>query len=50
MGRDPMGQKLKDFVAELKAVDDKTFTLKLKEPYGLVLDSLGKPSSNTPSR
>ncbi|TMJ26087.1 MAG: ABC transporter substrate-binding protein [Alphaproteobacteria bacterium] len=48
MARDPMGQKLKDFVAELKAVDDKTFTLKLKEPYGLVLDSLGKPSSNTP--
>ena len=48
MGRDPMGQKLKDFVAELKAVDDKTFTMKLKEPYGLVLDSLGKPSSNTP--
>src|SRR5207302_11138709 len=48
MGRDPMGQKLKDFVSELKAVDDKTFTLKLKEPYGLVLDSLGKPSSNTP--
>src|SRR5256885_377482 len=45
MGRDPMGQKLKEFVGELKAVDDKTFTLKLKEPYGLVLDSLGKPSS-----
>jgi peptide/nickel transport system substrate-binding protein len=48
MGRDPMGQKLSDFVAELKVVDDKTFTLKLKEPYGLVLDSIGKPSSNTP--
>ena len=46
--RDPMGQKLMDFVAELKAVDDKTFTLKLKEPYGLVLDTLGKPSSNVP--
>jgi peptide/nickel transport system substrate-binding protein len=48
MARDPMGQKLKDFVAELKVVNDKTFTMKLKEPYGLVLDSLGKPSSNTP--
>src|SRR5471032_1460436 len=48
MGRDPMGQKLKDFVSELAVVNDKTFTLKLKEPYGLVLDSLGKPSSNTP--
>src|SRR5690242_16859209 len=46
--RDPMGQKLMDFVAELKPVDDKTFTLRLKEPYGLVLDALGKPSSNVP--
>ena len=46
--RDPMGQKLMDFVAELKPVNDKTFTLKLKEPYGLVLDTLGKPSSNVP--
>ena len=46
--RDGMGQKLFDFVKELKAVDDKTFQLILKEPYGLVLDSLGKPSSNVP--
>jgi len=46
--RDPMGQKLMDFVAELKATNDKTFALKLKEPYGLVLDTLGKPSSNVP--
>lgn len=45
---DGMGQKLFDFVKELKAVDDKTFQLILKEPYGLVLDSLGKPSSNVP--
>src|SRR5260221_14312491 len=43
-----MGQKLMEFVAELAPVDAKTFTLKLKEPYGLVLDSLGKPSSNVP--
>jgi peptide/nickel transport system substrate-binding protein len=46
--RDPMGQKLADFIKELKTVDAKTFTMQLKEPYGLVLDSLGKPSSNTP--
>src|SRR6476661_3096156 len=46
--RDPMGQKLMDFVVELKAQKDKTFTMKLKEPYGLVLESLGKPSSNVP--
>ena len=46
--RDGMGQKLMDFTESMTAVDDKTFTLKLKEPYGLVLDSLGKISSNTP--
>ena len=39
-----MGQKLMDFVKEMKAVDAKTFTMQLKEPYGLVLDSLGKPA------
>ena len=46
--RDGMGQKLMDFTAEMKAVDGKTFQLILKEPYGLVIDSLGKISSNTP--
>ena len=46
--RDAMGQKLMDFVKELKAVDAKTFQMILKEPYGLVLDSLGKPSSQVP--
>ncbi len=48
VARDSMGQKLSDFIAELAPVNAKTFTLKLKEPYGLVLDSLGKPSSNVP--
>ncbi len=46
--RDGMGQKLADFTKEWVAVDDKTFKLVLKEPYGLVLASLGKPSSNVP--
>jgi peptide/nickel transport system substrate-binding protein len=46
--RDTMGQKLNDYTKEWKAVNDKTFQLVLKEPYGLVLDSLGKPSSNVP--
>ena len=46
--RDAMGLKLWDFVKELKTVDAKTFEIVLKEPYGLVLDSLGKPSSNVP--
>jgi len=45
---DGMGQKLMDFTASLDANDAKTITLKLKEPYGLVLESLGKPSSLVP--
>ncbi len=46
--KDSMGQKLMGVTRELKAVDAKTFQLVLKEPYGLVIDSLGKPSSNVP--
>jgi len=46
--RDGMGQKLMDFTASLEATDDKTITLKLKEPYALVLESIGKPSSVVP--
>jgi peptide/nickel transport system substrate-binding protein len=46
--RDGMGQKLMSFVVDLKADDAKTFTMKLKEPYGLVLATLGKPTSNLP--
>ncbi|MGY3534788.1 MULTISPECIES: ABC transporter substrate-binding protein [Bradyrhizobium] len=42
---DGMGQKLMDFTASIEATDAKTITLKLKEPYGLVLESIGKPSS-----
>jgi peptide/nickel transport system substrate-binding protein len=46
--RDGMGQKLMNFVASLEATDPKTITMKLKEPYGLVLESIGKPSSVVP--
>jgi peptide/nickel transport system substrate-binding protein len=46
--RDSMGQKLLGVTKEMKVVDAKTFQLVLKEPYGLVLQSLGKPSSNVP--
>jgi peptide/nickel transport system substrate-binding protein len=42
---DGMGQKLLQYTASLEATDAKTITLKLKEPYGLVLQSIGKPSS-----
>ena len=46
--RDGMGQKLMDVVDRLEAVNAKTFKMVLKEPYGLVLASLGKISSNVP--
>ena len=46
--RDGMGQKLMDATSELRVVDDGTFELVLSAPYGLVLQSLGKISSNVP--
>ena len=46
--RDGLGQKLMEFTKSLVATDAKTITLTLKEPYGLVLDSLAKPSSLVP--
>lgn len=46
--RDSMGDMLMRFVAGMQVVNAKTFKLSLKEPYGLVLESLGKLSSNVP--
>ena len=46
--RDGMGQQLMGAVEEMTAVDASTFQFKLKEPYGLVLESIGKISSNVP--
>src|SRR5256712_10752046 len=46
--KDSMGQKLMTFVGDLVVVNPKTFRLVLKEPTGLVLSALGKPSSNVP--
>ena len=45
---DGMGQKLMDFTASLQAADTRTIVLKLKQPYGLVLEALGKPSTLVP--
>ena len=45
---DGMGQQMLTFTASIEATDAKTITLKLKEPYALVLDSIGKPSSRVP--
>ncbi|MBA7482924.1 Glutathione-binding protein GsiB [subsurface metagenome] len=46
--KDAMGQKMMSFVDTIDQVDAKTFTIKLKEPTGLVLLGLSKPSSNVP--
>src|SRR6478752_10429605 len=46
--RDGFGQLLLRATAELKAIDARTFAIVLKEPFGLVLDMLGKVSSNVP--
>src|SRR5258708_7822234 len=46
--RDALGQKLAEVTESWKAVDNKTFTLKLKRPFPLALEALAKPSSNVP--
>ena len=46
--KDSMGQKLMSEVSALTSPDAKTIKMVLKEPYGLVLDSLAKPSANIP--
>jgi len=46
--KDSMGQKLMTFVKDIAPVNAKTFRIVLKEPTGLVLAALGKPSSNVP--
>jgi peptide/nickel transport system substrate-binding protein len=38
------GPEADGFTASIEATDAKTITLKLKEPYGLVLESIGKSS------
>ena len=46
--RDALGQKLAEATESWAAVNDKTFRLKLKKPFALTLEALGKPSSNVP--
>ena len=46
--RDGMGQVLMTVVESMSAPDDKTIVIKLSEPYGLMLESIGKISSNVP--
>ena len=44
--KDGVGQRLMGYVTALDAVDDKTFKMVLREPYGMVLESLGKTGSS----
>ncbi len=46
--RDGFGQRLMRATAEMKAIDAQSFALVLKEPFGLVLEALGKIGSNVP--
>jgi peptide/nickel transport system substrate-binding protein len=46
--KDSMGQKMMSFVRDFAVVNPQTFQIMLKEPTGLVLQALGKPSSNVP--
>ena len=46
--KDVSGTLLMRELASLDVVNERTFTLTLKEPFGLVIDALGKPSSNVP--
>src|SRR5262249_21382446 len=46
--RDTVGRLLLASVGKLAPVDRKTFTLDLEQPFGLVLEARGKPSSYVP--
>jgi len=46
--RDALGQKLAAATESWKELNDKTFRLKLKKPFALTLQALGKLSSNVP--
>ncbi|VAW10922.1 ABC transporter, substrate-binding protein (cluster 5, nickel/peptides/opines) [hydrothermal vent metagenome] len=46
--RDGMGQQLFGAMGSIDAKDDKTFVMNLAKPFGLVLESIGKISSNVP--
>lgn len=46
--RSGVGQEMFEFISDLSASDDKTFVMKLKAPYGYILESLGQISSYVP--
>ena len=46
--RDSFGKRMMAKTAEIKTTGDKTFNITLSEPFGHVIEALGKPSSNVP--
>jgi peptide/nickel transport system substrate-binding protein len=46
--RDTMGQLMMSYVKDIRAEGARTLVIELSRPYGLVLLSLAKPSSNVP--
>jgi peptide/nickel transport system substrate-binding protein len=48
MVRDVLGQAMSPFVEEFKATDDKTFVLRLKEPFGFVETALAISAGTAP--
>jgi peptide/nickel transport system substrate-binding protein len=48
MARDPLGQALATSIDEMDGGNDSSFTIRLKEPFPLLLDGLAKVSSLVP--
>jgi peptide/nickel transport system substrate-binding protein len=46
MKRDSLGQKLADALGEMTAVDERSFTIVLKHPFPLLIESFAKLSQN----
>ncbi len=46
--RDPFGQKLAEQIAAYAEIDSRRFRIQLRTPFPLLLDAIGKVSSNTP--
>src|SRR6201987_2906142 len=46
--RDTLGQKVMSFIDSMSPQGPNSFTIRLKEPTGLLIFALGKPSSNVP--
>ncbi|MCU0946285.1 MAG: ABC transporter substrate-binding protein, partial [Rubritepida sp.] len=44
--RDAMGARLASLTEEMRALDDRRFSIRLSRPFGLMLDALAKPTSN----